>query len=94
MDIGYTSFAKPDVHLKALHELDLSPSKDDYQVFAAILRVARSVGVTPFQVDRVFWLIGSGKFYLENPKVTAGGQRDNFIAYAKSQAQPFTRQQV
>ena len=49
-------------------------------VFKAIVRVARNVDVTPYAVDKVFWLIGSGNFYRTGLQI--GGQRDAFIAYA------------
>jgi len=63
MGLGYSGFAKPDVHLKTIFfALGLSPNQDDYDVFKAIVRVAQHADVAPYAVDKVFWLIGSGKF--------------------------------
>jgi hypothetical protein len=43
--------------------------------------VPRNVGVTPYNVDQVFWLIGSGNFYFAGLKTDRN--RDEFIEYAK-----------
>lgn len=65
MGLGYLNFAKPDVHLKAIFKgLQLcAAGADDYQVFKAVTRVAKSQGVLPYTVDKLFWLVGSGFFY-------------------------------
>ncbi len=81
-ELGYWDFGKPDVHLKKIFAaLQLSPTENDYQVFKAIVRVARSVGVTSYNVDKLFWLIGSGNFYLD--KIKVGQHRGEFIEYAQ-----------
>lgn len=81
-ELGYLNFCKPDVHLKEIFSaLDLSPTKGDHQVFKAINRVARNIGVTPYDVDKLFWLIGSGDFYLDG--ITVGRHRDEFIECAQ-----------
>ena len=81
-ELGYIKFGKPDVHLKKIFvALNLAAKEDDYQVFKAIIRVAEHVGVTPYNVDKLFWLIGSGNFYLDGLEV--GRHRNYFIAYAK-----------
>lgn len=83
MELGYTQFGKPDVHLRTTFEaLGLSRTDGDYDVFKAIVRMARHVGETPSAVDKLFWLIGSGVFYLDG-KLRAGRNRDRFINYAR-----------
>jgi hypothetical protein len=83
MRLGYSSFAKPDVHVKKIFAaLELCSAENDYQVFKAIQRVARNVRVTPYNVDQVFWLIGSGDFHFAGVKTARN--RDNFIEYAKT----------
>ncbi len=59
-EIGYTEYPKPDVHLSDIFKQShLVPySANDYQLYKAILRFAKNVGVTPYEVDKVFWLIG------------------------------------
>ena len=80
-EVGYLNFGKPDVHLKKIFvALKLSNSDKDYQVFKAIVRVAKNVGVRPFRVVKLFWLIGSGNFHLD--KIKVGRHRDKFITYA------------
>jgi hypothetical protein len=82
-ELGYLNFGKPDVHLRKIFvALGLSSTEDDYGVFKAIVRVARNVRVTPYNVDKLFWLIGSGNFYLDG--VNTGRNRDKFIGYAKA----------
>jgi len=82
-ELGYVNFAKPDVHLRRLFTtLDLCPPKaSDYQVFNAIVRMAENVNATPYHVDKLFWLIGSGNFYDDDLKI--GRQSDRFIKYAR-----------
>lgn len=80
-ELGYSAFGKPDVHLKKIFTaLNLCPTQDDYQVFKAILRIARNVGVTPYNVDHLFWLIGSGNFHRDGRQI--GRHRERFIVYA------------
>jgi hypothetical protein len=76
------NFGKPDVHIKTIFmELALCGSNNDYMVFNAICRVARNVGRTPYAVDKLFWLVASGNFYLDGIKI--GQHRDDFIDYAR-----------
>jgi hypothetical protein len=84
MGIGYENFSKPDVHVKDIFQgIGLCPWRStDYEVFKAVARVARNVGVTPYNVDKLFWLIGSGYFY-DDPQVgrkgRTGSRKKEFI---------------
>lgn len=87
-EMGYINFPKPDIHLRDIFTaLDLCPhNADDYRLFKAIVRVANHAGVSAYNVDKVFWLIGSGYFYDDlhigkNGRV--GSKKRNFIEYAK-----------
>lgn len=88
-ELGYVSFPKPDVHLRHIFTaLTLCANNaDDYDVFKAIIRVADHAGVTPYAVDKTFWLIGSGNFYRDRDVIgkdgKIGGHRDDFIVYVK-----------
>ena len=57
-------------------------------MFKDVARVAQSVGVTPYNVDKLFWLIGSGHLY-DDPQVgnrgKIGSQKKRFIEVAKEQ---------
>ncbi len=87
--LGYENFSKPDVHVKQIFGAIGLCSKEagDYEVFKAVARVARNVGVTPYNIDKLFWLIGSGYFY-EDPHIgnngRIGGRKKRFIEVARS----------
>ena len=89
-ELGYINFGKPDVHIKAIFKgLGLCEPKDnDYKVFKAIVRVAKSVGISTYNVDKLFWLIGSGSFYDdmdENGKILKiPTKRKDFIKLSKN----------
>lgn len=84
-EIGYSEYGKPDVHLidifqalNIIDPLEKSVTKKNYATLKAIDRIAKSNNVTPYAVDKVFWLIGSGNFYLSNKNI--GGHKKKFIA--------------
>lgn len=61
-EIGYTKYGKPDVHLKDVFiGLHLVPNDSDYETFKAIVRTALLAHTEPVIVDKVYWIIGSGK---------------------------------
>jgi len=87
-ELGYINFAKPDVHLRGIFVgLRLCPEKPgDYEVFKAVVRVAKNAEVTPYNADKLFWLIGSGYFYDDKhigKKGKIGSHKADFIAYAQ-----------
>jgi hypothetical protein len=84
-ELGYVNFTKPDVHLHNIFTaLELCQAgADDYKLFKAIIRVARNANVTPYAVDKVFWLIGSGKFYADPAIGSIGGYKQEFIEFAR-----------
>ena len=82
-ELGFPNYAKPDVQIMDIFNgIGLSNSKDSYQVFCDIDRVARHAGrkVTPYAVDKVFWLIGSGNFYKDDFRINS--RKKQFIKYA------------
>ena len=88
-ELGYINFPKPDVHLRDIFTaLELCPEgEDDYQLFKAIIRVAKHSNVSPYNADKVFWLIGSGNFYKDH-KIGVNGRigshKQEFIDFARS----------
>jgi hypothetical protein len=92
-ELGYENFSKPDAHIKDIFwALGLSPwGTNDYEVFKAVARVARNAGVTPYNVDKLFWLIGSGSFY-DDPHIgnkgRIGSQKKQFIEVARTKLEP------
>ncbi len=81
-EVGFTNFSKPDVHIKEIFsQLGLSRSNDDVEVFKAVGRVARNAGATPYEVDQLFWMVGSGDLYFAGRRIA--NSRAEFIAYAR-----------
>jgi hypothetical protein len=87
-EMGYINFPKPDVHLRDIFTaLRLCKYKvDDYQLFKAVIRVAGNAGVSAYNADKVFWLIGSGYFYSDltiGSQGRVGSRKKEFIEYAR-----------
>jgi hypothetical protein len=87
-EMGYVNFPKPDVHLRDIFTaLHLCRDKaDDYQLFKAVIRVATHAGVSAYNADKVFWLIGSGYFYNDlhiGSQGRVGSRKKAFVQYAK-----------
>jgi hypothetical protein len=89
-EIGYQNYGKPDVHIRDIFEgLGLCRLKtSNYNLQKTIIRIADNVGVTPYRVDKVFWLIGSGYFYYNKETIGKNGRigrmKAKFIPFAKS----------
>ena len=72
-ELGFTEYSKPDVHLKdVLSGIGLCEN-NPYAVFEAIDQMAQDCKVvdktvTPYKIDKIIWLICSGKFYNDKPK--------------------------
>lgn len=89
-EIGYTQYAKPDVHIKdILNSLKLIDSRKDYDVFKKIIKISKILKKDPVEVDKIFWLIGSGKFHLSTPPIDIGSQKEAFLKYIKTKYPDF-----
>jgi hypothetical protein len=82
MELGFTNFSKPDVHLLELFSGLSLAEENPLDVFRAVAQMAEEVKETPFAVDKVFWLIGSGKLYLTDDKFKTS--KPEFIERLKS----------
>jgi len=81
-ELGYNQYGKPDVHLKEIFTgLKLVETQNDYEIFKLLVRIGKIVGKAPVIVDKVFWLIGSGKFHLDNIEI--GSKKKEFINLMK-----------
>ncbi len=87
-EIGYTEFGKPDRYtiwiFKKLNLLDptiTSTLKTYYYTLRVFDSIAEENNVTAYAVDKLFWLIGSGDFYLSGIKI--GRQKEKFITEIK-----------
>lgn len=87
-EIGYPRFPKPDIHLKDICRILMLTERpdNDEDVFNAIWRIADNTGVEPYAIDKIFWLIGSGKFYFHDVRI--GNNKQEFYEYAKSCGYP------
>ncbi|NES63718.1 hypothetical protein G3343_22875, partial [Vibrio parahaemolyticus] len=60
----------------------------NYQILKAISRIADSTGFSSYNVDKLFWLIGSGYFY-NHPgignKGRVGKMKEAFITSLESE---------
>lgn len=80
-ELGYTEYPKPDRHMKdILSGLGLC-GKDEIEVFETLVGMANTLGITPYRLDKVLWLVSSGNFYLEG--VQAQGRKRELIASAR-----------
>lgn len=87
-ELGFVNYGKPDVQLfdifvgTGLCEQGASA----YHVQKMISQMASEAGVSSYNVDKLFWLIGSGKFY-KHPELGNNGRigwkKNQFIAEYK-----------
>lgn len=74
-ELGFVNYGKPDVHIIDIFEglglcrQDASP----YEIQKIIVQIAEAKGVSAYNVDKLFWLIGSGKFY-DHPEIGKKGK--------------------
>lgn len=83
-ELGFIDYPKPDVHLINVFSSIDTDCTDSVSVFETITRMAidcqnEDSTVTPYKIDKVFWLICSGNYYLDKLKITR--HRDDFISY-------------
>lgn len=85
-ELGYRDYPKPDIHLITIfNSLGLSSSNKSYDVYKSIIEMSEVVKEDAYTVDKIFWLIGSGRFYLVDVKI--GSKRDDFIKEVKEDLQ-------
>lgn len=70
-ELGYVNYPKPDVHIIDIFtDLGLTDN-NPINVFEAVIRMYEDckeidATVTPYKIDKILWLISSGRFYLDN----------------------------
>lgn len=84
-ELGYINYGKPDVHIIEIFAgIGLCPEgASPYQFQKAISRVAEAAGVSCYAVDKLFWLIGSGKFNSHPDVGNIGRKKTKFITEFK-----------
>jgi len=76
---GWSQYSKPDVHIKDILKRTGFSDGTDLDTFKSVLTIAKNVNQTPYTVDKVLWLIGSGELY--NVGIKFKTNRDEFIKY-------------
>lgn len=68
-ELGYTEYCKPDVHIiDVLNAVD-NTNYNPYQAFKRLVQIAIESDVTPYKLDKIIWLICSGRYYLDDIKI-------------------------
>ena len=77
-ELGYVNYPKPDVHIMdILFAFGLCENNGD-SAYKAVIEMANIVGETPYKVDKLLWLIGSGYFYMHGIKI--GKNKKNLLS--------------
>lgn len=76
-DLGYSEYSKPDVHIKDIFLAFELCNNDEYSVFNSVAEMSKIVNDSAFNIDRLFWLICSGKLYLDDANI--GRHKEEFI---------------
>lgn len=82
-ELGYSQYPKPDVHIIEIFSALNFCDKNDYEVYKAVIKMAKINNDNAYNVDKIFWLIGSGSFYLHDIKV--GSHKADFIRLAQNE---------
>lgn len=80
---GYRGFVKPDTHVRDIFVgAGVSdPDADDVELFDDAVAFASAIGATPYEVDKLFWIVGSGRF----PNATAADGSELRVQTDKSE---------
>lgn len=81
-------FVKTDVHIRDIFRgIGISAANaSDVQIFRDAVLFADSVKWKPYAIDKLFWLVGSGNFYLNNIRVRTN--KAAFIRQIASKGMP------
>lgn len=80
-ELGFSEYPKPDVHIKDIFVAFNLCENNDYSAYKVVIEMAHIVNDSAYNVDKIFWLIGSGNFYLHN--VNIGRNKEKFINKVK-----------
>lgn len=80
-ELGFSEYPKPDVHIKDIFVAFDLCENNDYSAYKVVIEMANIVKDSAYNVDKVFWLIGSGNFYLHD--VNIGRNKEKFINRVK-----------
>jgi hypothetical protein len=74
-ELGYLNYPKPDVHLREIFKAVGYSDGSTFDTYKAIVQMAREANATPYKVDKIFWLISSGKYYYDD-KIVRGLKKE------------------
>lgn len=80
-ELGFSEYPKPDVHIKDIFVAFDLCDNNDYSAYKTVIEMANIVKDSPYNVDKMFWLIGSGNFYMHN--INIGRNKEKFIIRVK-----------
>lgn len=79
-DMGMTGYCKPDQHVRAIIDGIYQTGQNEKAVFKKVIEIAKECSVSPFVLDRVLFLVGSGDFYSHKEiKNSYKGNEQDFI---------------
>lgn len=78
-ETGYPEFVKPDTHINDIsRSLGITSETSDFGVFKDLEAYCKRIDMLPYEVDKLFWLVGSGRFYLNELEINTS--KWDFIA--------------
>jgi len=80
-ELGYNNYAKPDIHIKDIFTAFDLCYDDEYSVFNAVIEMSNIVNDSAYNIDKLFWLVCSGNFHLDN--IMVGRHKEDFIKRVK-----------
>lgn len=93
-EIGYVEYAKPDVHINyIIRKVCRNEKMTAKEILEKVQQIAEDAGASAFAVDKILWLIASGKYYDvegKEPTITIKTQtnpnlRDEFLETIKKE---------
>ena len=90
-ELGYSNYAKPDIHIKEIFTAFDLCHDDDYSVFNTVLEMANVVDDSAYNLDKLFWLVCSGNFHMDN--VMVGRHKEDFINRVKERIIKYEKQE-
>ncbi len=94
-EVGFNNYGKPDVHIRdifnalGLRVRNPYRKENDVSLFRDLLRVSSNAERTPYETDRLFWIIGSGKLdRIDADKVFFVKSKQRFISSALQHLPP------
>ncbi len=77
-ELWYMDFAKPDVHIMDILEwVWILTHKNDYEALKKMREIAKEIDITPYELDKILWLIWSWK--IDKSNISLWNNKKEFI---------------